>query len=88
VAQVRLHLRPLAARAPWRVIEMTPAGTRYAAAVPLPREGLQYSFEAADAWGNCSRAPDVTTATPFLVLLPEAERSRSVARSIGVKPGH
>jgi hypothetical protein len=88
VSRVRLRLRPLAARERWRVIEMTPAGTGYSAEVPLTGDGLQYSFEAEDAWGNSSVAPNVMTETPYLILLPEAERSGSVARSFKVQPGH
>jgi hypothetical protein len=81
VNRLRLHLRPLAARAPWRVIEMSPSGTGFSAAVPLTRDGLQYGFEAQDSWGNSSVAPEVTTGTPYLILVPEAARSASVARS-------
>jgi len=84
---VWLHLRPLAAGAPWRVVEMQPAGTRYTAPAPLTAEGLQYSFEAADPWGNRSVVPEVTTATSFLVLLPEAVRAGAGARSARVRPG-
>lgn len=70
VSRVWLHLRPLAGLDPWRSIEMTLAGTHYVAQVPLAAEGLQYSFAAADSWGNTTLAPDTAAATPFLSLPP------------------
>jgi len=63
---------------------MMPAGDRYQCAVPLGPEGLQYAFEATDAWGNTAAAPDVRAATPYLILLPPASPP---GRSARVKPG-
>ena len=86
VSRVWLHLRPLAAGAPWRVVEMQPAGTRYTAEAPLTAAGLQYSFEAADSWGNRSVVPEVTTATPYLILLPDAHRATEVTATRAPRP--
>jgi hypothetical protein len=72
--RVRLWVRHLTSEEPWQALDMTVDGDHYVAQVPLTAAGLQYSFEAVDAWGNRSRAPDFTTMTPYLLLLPSLDR--------------
>jgi hypothetical protein len=75
VRHVWAHVRTLTAREPWRVVEMSPDGSRFTTRVPLTADGLQYCFEAADAWGNRATAPALADTAPFLILLPAPART-------------